>query len=440
MNAIGASILIVLIVVAMVSSRRYALIAMLAGVLYLTQSVAIDLLGFNMFAIRFLEIACFLRVMARREFRLSSLNGIDRLFLLLYSYTTIIFLMRSSANQAFAIGVAVDSLFCYFAFRGLITDMDDFRWFLRATVVLLIPFVCLLFIEMRTGQNPFSLLGAVLPNMIREDRVRCIGSLRHPSLMGSLGGSLLPLYIGLGLSRNDRLYAIVGILLCLAIVWFSNSGGPTTFAVVGVLGWLLWFYRHRMRTFRRTVVIGLIGLALIMKAPVWYLPTHFSFGGDAWHRSYLVDVAVRHLHEWWLWGMPVSNTSKWFAYQFNVGAGEQADITNQFISFGLNAGLMAIVLFVWLLARTYQSLGRKLETVRWASTTPSETEHLLWGLGVMLAGHISNFFAICYFDQFYVIWFMQLALISNLAHESACSFASTAITIPGLPSNSYHTR
>jgi len=430
MNTISASILIFLIAVVVTAPRRWALLGMSTGVLYLTQWTSVDVVGFHLFPVRFLEMAGFIRVMARHEFAFSGLNKIDRLFLLFYSYLITVFLLRAHGGFAYILGLAVDATFCYLTFRGLIKDMDDFSWFLRALVVILVPYVCLLFVEMRTAHNPFSILGGQFSaDSFRSGRPRCIGSFRHPSLMGSLGASFLPSYIGLSFSKSNRLHAIVGIILSLAIVGLSNSGGPASFACLGILGWVLWIYRDRMRVVRRLGAAGIIGLALVMKAPIWYLPTHFSFGGDAWHRSYLIDVAMHHILEWWFWGMPMSKTANWFPY--NLANNDQADITNQYISFGLTAGLMAIVLFVWLLVRAFQSLGEKLAEVRSASPRPAESEYLLWGLGVMLTGHISNFFAITYFDQFYVIWFMQLAFISSLTHEYDYVPAMEYKAVPG---------
>lgn len=419
MNGLSISILICTIGIVLFAPRRWALLGMVAGVLYLTQWASVDIAGFNMFPMRFLEIAGFVRVMSRREFLCSKLNEMDRLFIVVYVFTTAVFLLRSNEGHAYQIGLFVDAALCYFTFRGLAEGIDDFRWFLHAFAILLIPYVALLFIEMRTGQNPFVHLagGEATVNVLREGRARCHGSFRHPSLMGSLGASFLPLYIGLCFSKSNRARAITGVILCLVIVWLSNSGGPLGFAAFGVLGWSLWPWRDRMRLVRRSIVILTIALALAMKAPIWYLPARFSFGGDAWHRSYLIEVAIQHLREWWLWGMPISKTAAWFPYELQVGAGSQADITNQFISFGLSAGLLAIVLFIWLLVRAFQSLGKALAAVRLASARTSASEYLLWGLGSMLAGHIANFIAITYFDHFYVIWFMQLAFISTLTYE-----------------------
>lgn len=432
MNALGASILIVLVAVVLLASRRWALVAMALGVLYLTEAQAVDMLGFNMFAVRFLEIAGFARVMARREFSLSNMNEIDRLFITLYLFTTVVFLLRSNEGQAYTIGIAVDAFLCYFTFRGLIEGIEDFRWFLCAFIVLLVPYLALLIIEYATGHSPFEIMNLTSRvGWVRGDRFRCFGSFRHPSLLGSLGASFLPLYIGLCFSKSNRTFAISGIVLCLGIVWVSNSGGPLNFAIFGVLSWLVWPWRDRMRHVRRAILVATVVLALVMKAPIWYLPTHFSFGGDAWHRSYLIDVTIKHLHEWWLWGMPVSKTSDWFPYTLPING--TADITNVFIGFGLSAGLVAIVLLIWLLVAAFRSLGKELAELRTTSLRPSESEYLLWGLGAMLVGHIVNFIAITYFDQFYVIWFMQLAFISALTHHRYCCTPSSAVPISTQP-------
>src|SRR5580692_5273507 len=120
MNFLGASILIILIGVVLGASRRVALLGMMAGVLYLTEGQQLPVLGLNFFACRFLELAGFIRVMSRREFSFSNLNKIDHALIWLYSFATIVFVLRSPDGQAYAIGVAGDAFLCYFTFRGLI--------------------------------------------------------------------------------------------------------------------------------------------------------------------------------------------------------------------------------------------------------------------------------------------------------------------------------
>jgi hypothetical protein len=418
MNPIGASILAVLAFVVLLAPRQWAVLAMMAGVLYLTQAQAVDVLGFNLYAVRFLELAGCIRVMARREFSFLRLNRIDQGLLLLYSYTAIVYSLWAADGRSYVIGNAVDAFLCYFTFRGLIREMEDFRWFLRAFVLLLAPFVALILLEAMTRHNPFSFLGDTY-DWVRGDRFRCVGSFRHPDLLGTLGASFLPLYIGLTFARRDRWFALIGIGLCLVIVWASNSGGPLGAAAFGLVGWAFWTVRTKMREVRWGIVGGIALTALVMKAPIWYLIARISdiTGGSGWHRSYLIDMAFQHLDKWWLAGMPITDTRDWFPYILITTGG--ADITNQFLSFGLNAGLGAIALFILLLTRAFSGLGEALASVRSNCRKPSETEFLLWGFGVMLLVHIVNWFGITYFDQIHVVWFMQLATISGLSETRA---------------------
>jgi hypothetical protein len=317
---------------------------------------------------------------------------------------------------AFQVGATMDALLCYFTFRGLMNEVEEFRWFLRAFLVLLVPYAALVLIESVTKHNPFSVIGGSIEfGWLREGRLRCQGSFRHPSLLGTLGAVFFPLYIGLGFARRDRWRAGFGIVCCLVIVWTSNSGGPLSAAAMGVVGWLFWRIRTEMRKVRWAIV-GLIALAaLLMKAPVWYLLARMSSitGGDGWHRSFLFEVSFNHFSQWWFAGIPLKDTSGWFPYDLATTGG--ADVTNQFIAFGFTAGLMGLVLFIVLLKRAFSSLGKALQSVRFNSEGTSETELLLWGMGVMLVVHIVNWFGISYWDQTYVIWFMQLAAVAGLS-------------------------
>ena len=389
---------------------------MMAGVLYLTEQQAIVVLGLNVTPMRLLEVIGIARVTVRREFSISNVNMIDRGVLMFYGYTTLVFLMRSSVGQAETVGSMVDATFCYFTFRGLIRNVDELKWFLRVFVIVLAPYVALLSIEMLTRENPFGLLGARTWNFeLRSGRIRCMGSFRHPALLGTLGACLLPLYIGLVLTKHNRIRAFGGIGLCLGIVFLSNSGGPLSGAAMGVVGWLFWIARTKMFIVRRILAGTFVLLALVMKAPIWYLPARVSLlsGGGGWHRSYLLDMAFQHLGLWWFAGMGIDETRDWFVYALEATGA--ADITNNYLAFGFKAGLLAIALFIVLLIRAFRALGQGLAVVRHTVPRPMETEYLLWGLGCALLVHIVTWFGITYFDQIYVVWLMQLAAISCIS-------------------------
>jgi hypothetical protein len=217
------------------------------------------------------------------------------------------------------------------------------------------------------------------------------------------------------LAKVDRWHASVGVVFCLAIVYLSNSGAPVGAAAFGTVAWGLWLIRDRMKLFRIGVVTALVALALVMKAPIWYLMDRASSvtGGAGWHRSYLIDVAYRHLGQWWLAGMPLSATQEWFPYTLRATGG--ADITNHYLVFGLDAGLVAMALLIALVVKAYSDLGKAMAVARRCGRRLRECELVLWGLGSMLTVHMLNWLAISYYDQFYVIWFLHLAIIRTLS-------------------------
>jgi hypothetical protein len=438
MNTLGISILTVVVATVLFASKRWALMAFIAGVLFLTQAQQVEMAGFNMYAVRFVELAGFARVTARRELTLSQLNSLDRTLILLYVYTVSVFVLRSSDERVYQIGTAVDALLSYFAFRALIDDRESFRWALRVLALVLIPYTILVVVETVTSYNPFSAIGGVEleragDRWFRDGRLRATGSFGHPSLMGTLGGSFLPLYIGLWLYGKERAVASLGVILCIVIVWASNSGGPATCAVAAGVGWMLWGMRDNMHWVRYGFVFLVALLAALMKAPVWYLLARLSSvsGGDGWHRAALLDVAFQNVDKWWLAGMPLLDTSTWLPYtNTNTGA---VDMTNHFLVFGITAGVGAILLMVTLIVRAFGRVGMAVATVRDAAKDERQMQYIYWGLGVTVWVHVANWFSITYWDQIHVVWFMHLAMISGLTDEAIRRHNLCAPTAGSLP-------
>lgn len=411
MNLLGFLILTVVLYLVLTGSRRRALLGMMVGILYLTQSQQITLGGFNIFAFRIVELATFIRVLSRREFSFGQATRIDKALLTFVIYTVVVFILRWGDGIAYRIGWGTDAILSYFAFRGLIHSREDLHWFLRALLVLLIPYALLLLYESYARNNYFTLIGGRGSSMslLREGRMRACGSFRHPSLTGTLGASFLPLYLALLSEHQFRKQAIIGILTCLGIVWASNSGGPLSAAAVAIVGWMFWKVRKQMRFIRWFSLVLLILLALMMKAPVWYLIARISTvtGGDGYHRSRLMEQGFNSLGQWGLAGMPIERTQHWFPYFLHTTGG--ADITNQYLAYGITSGLGAMLLFFWLLILAFKALGRALQDYR-----DRVEEPLIWGAGVVVFVHMFNWLGINYFDQFYAVWYCQLAAVVAL--------------------------
>jgi hypothetical protein len=414
MSGLASTILLLLIAIILFGSRRLALLASAAGILYLTQGEQIIIFGFNLYAFRLILIFGLLRVLTRHEFKFSQINKIDKIYIFLYLYTTFVFLLRSNDGISYQIGVAVDAIIAYFFFRGLIVNMDDFKWFLSRFVFLLIPFFAIVLIERFTLVNLFKFVGAnaVIDNF-RDGIPRCTGSFRHAILLGSFGAAFLPLYIGYFLSKTNNNAALLGSSICLGIIWLSNSGGPVASAMTGFIGWSFWFLRKKMRLVRKIIFFTIIVIAIFMNAPIWYLPAKIgSFtGGSGWHRSYLIDMAIQNFSEWWQFGIAIEKTESWFPYVIHTGG---ADITNEFLSFGISAGIVSVIIFITLLVKCFKTIGSCLSHRQWENNCSSD-KYLIWGLGVTLLVHISNWFGVGYFDQIKYVWYIHIAAISMLS-------------------------
>jgi hypothetical protein len=435
MNVIGGSILSLLLVLVFFAPPRWALVGVFGGVLYMTLGQSIDIAGLNIFPTRILTLVAFVRVLMRGEWSIAMLNGIDNILILTFFYQTAVFILNGNGSPINMIGQFVDVTLAYFTGRGLLRSFDDLEWLLRALTFMLLPYVVLLYIESSTGNNPFATIGGGNFHDMRNGRPRCIGSFVHASILGTFGGSFMPLFIALSLRRKSRVIGILGMLLCLAIVLFSNSGGPAACLMLAIVGWLFWFLRSKMSIVRTSTFWALVVLGFVMKAPIWYLPTKMSAitGGDGWHRSYLMDVAFRNLDRWWLAGISVLETKDWFPYVVSTGG---ADLINYYLGFGIAAGIGATGLFCYLLVHAFSCLGKALATVRRKDSWRPDKEIMLWALGVVLTIHVFNWFGIVYFDQYNVVFFMQLAAISTLSHKCIKGQKTTATQETGLTCSS----
>lgn len=431
MNGLGMTITGIGVAGILFGSRRWALLSATGGILYLTIAQGIVIAGFSVYAFRILSVALFLRALCRKELP-RALQPMDRMVLAAYACFVIVFLLRVQPDEgghAYQIGVAVDAFLWYFGLRSLVRSIDDLSWLLRGLVFLLAPYAGLVVIETVTTQNPFALIGGVElahagDTWFRDERLRALGSFGHPSLLGTVAATFLALYVALWVAGISRAMTAAGVILCLVIVWATNSGGPQGCVGFVIVGWFTWYLRRHMRAVRISLVLTLLVTAMAMTAPIWYLLAKISAltGGDGFHRAALLDIAFQNLDKWWLAGMPTIETSAWLPYTNTVTGG--VDMTNNFLVFGVSSGLATMGLLIALVVQTFKSIGRSLWAARDAGLTTQEL--VLWGIGVMHATHVFNWFSITYWDQSNLIWLLHLAIAGSLAQSTSEPLASPA--------------
>jgi len=416
MSGIGIILTIVFCFAVFSLPRCYAALAFVGAALYITQGQLAEIGGISFTAIRFVEVSAAIRVFAKREIFSIRMTPPDRWFLIFFITYVVTFHIRAGKLDTYNVGIAVDGCLVYFTFRALIQTKEDFILFIQRVAILLIPFSLLMIKESISGKNIFSLMGDVPEVPVwRNGYYRCQGSFRHAITAGTVGATFLSIFFGLILQKKSFLIALLGVAACIIIVITSHSSGPLLAAIVACASWGCWVYREHMKWVRRGIVAAVIGLNLMMTAPVWYIFDRISgvIGGDGWHRSNLIDKFIRNISEWWLFGMPIEKTSDWAATVTKYGS---VDVTNYYISTGLGGGLVSIIFLICMFVAFFRYVGLGLKYFREQVPDSKSIEALLWGAGSAICVHAVNLTAVIYFDQVYVIWYLHLAMAVSLAN------------------------
>lgn len=396
--------------------RKWAAAPLLVGVCYLVLSQGIAIGPFNFFAIRILILVGFIRVLVRHERLLHGLNSMDWLMLGWAAWALAASVFRESPAETFVsnLGLAGNACGVYFLLRIFITSPEDVRGLCRIVSILLVPIAIEMIYEQLTAHNLFSILGGDPYVPFREGRLRARGPFAHPILAGTVGAVFLPMVLSLW--RTHRKTAIVGFTACGAMVVASASSGPLVSAFCALVALYLWRYREHMRALRWGAVFAYLGLAIVMKAPVYFLIARIDLAGGStgWHRAQLIDSALRRLPEWWLAG--TDYTRHWMPTGVSWSE-SHTDITNHYILLGVDGGLLLTVLFIAILWKGFSMVG---EAVRRSSD--SVEGRFCWAIGASLFAHAATMISVSYFDQSFVVLYLTLAAAAAVyghAHQAS---------------------
>ena len=385
---------------------KSVLAPLLLSIFLIPKGQVIVLSGVHLNVYRIILLAGLARwVISRRSSPLAGgFNSIDRMFALAALSFFIVFSLQYMATQALikALGDLLDSLAGYFVLRFLIRDRESVREAIKVfALIALIVGICMLN-EQRTGVNVFGLLGGTLSvSETRNGAIRSMGPFLHSIPAGAFGATLVPLFIWLWSDSKSRILTALGLLGATAMVVTCHSSTVLGCYVASIFGLCVWPLRNQMRVIRYGLLIMVISLHLIMKGPVWSLLEHIDLTGSSenFHRYQLVDTFIRHFDEWWLLGTQNNGSWGW----------EMADTSNEYVTYGVGGGLLALVLFIALISRCLGRLGTKRNI---AAGNRGE-EWFFWCLGSAMFAHLVVFIGIDYFDQMLFAWFALLAIIST---------------------------
>lgn len=438
-NPAACAMLVVMVGLIWALPRRYAICPLLIiiCVMPLGQRLVLFDLHFQFFRLVLLLGA--VRVFIKGEMARLALNRTDKMFMWWAVLTVLLGTMAKPSSELFInrAGDAYNALGSYFFVRCVLVDFEDIVISVRALAWLSLPVAVLMVVEKTTGHNLLSVFGGVPEiTMVREGHLRCQGAFRHPILAGCFGAAQIPLFMGLWFYRQEgRWLAVAAMASAIVIAVTASSSGALMAVLAAMVGLGLWRWRGYMRVLRWGTVLVILGLALVMQAPVWYLFAKLSAvtGGSGWHRAYLIDQTIAHFDEWWLFG--TTYTAHWGPGGQVIAADpNMMDITNHYVMEAVKGGVVKLGLFLAIIIRSFGSVGRRLH----AEEAQSPARFLVWALGVSLFVHCLSFLSIPYFDQSIVVWYWLLAAISGMdlvpgARNAPARLAEQGSEGPGSP-------
>jgi hypothetical protein len=413
--------------------RRFAFCPLLILTCLMPLGQELVLLGLHFPLFRVVLLVGILRVLFRGEAAQLRWTPLDKIFAWWVLVSVVFGTMSKPSMELFVnrMGDAYTAVGSYFFFRCVIADFEDIVTSVRTLAWVSLPLAALMLVENNTGHNPFAALGGVPAfSAIREGHVRCQGAFRHAILAGTFGATLIPLCVALWFYRPQyRRLTIAALIASLVITITARSSGALLALLAGVGGLMFWKWRQSLRLIRRGVVVAILGLALAMNAPVWFLLAKLSSvsGGGGWHRAWLIDQAVRHFDEWWLFG--TTYTASWGPAGEVIAADpNMMDITNHYVMEGVKGGMLKLGLFLVIIIVCFKGIGQKLRTE--AAASPSG--FLIWALGVTLFAHCLSFISVTYFDQIIVIWYWLLAAVCLAIYSPSKSYAPVPVAGEGV--------
>ena len=166
--------------------------------------------------------------------------------------------------------------------------------------------------------------------------------------------------------------------------------------------------------FLPVLLLTVVSLHLMMKAPVWHLISRLGTaeGSTSHFRFQMIDAFIRNVDEWIIAG--TNSTAHWFW-------GGQ-DIVNQFVYLGVRGGAVSLALFLTLVIIIIRQLSNQFELYQ-KSNTPDRW--MIWAFMASICSTLITFNGVSYFAQIeiqlYLIIFGAQALMRDISLNKTLS-------------------
>jgi hypothetical protein len=402
--------------------KKWALVPFVLVAPIIPPGQFLEIGAFHFYVSRLMLLFLWIRVLARREYKGTETNKIDKLMMAQFFFGMVAYVaLRGGSSTALVnrLGWVFDGISIYFLMRWMIRDYQTWIRVIAAFAIICAVIAVPMVQEYRSHVNPFHVLGGVdQTGEIRDGKYRSQGPFGHSILAGVFAANLVPLFISLGwIPKPKGMIRLIGLLAAVVIVITSSSSTPFMSMVIGIVSLVLWRMRTKMKLLRRGMVLALVVCQLFMSNPIWAIVAKFKvFGGSTgYYRFYLIDNYIRRFSEWWLLG--IKSTAVW-------GRGLW-DVTVTYVRVGVDGGFLGLVLFMSIIVMCYKQIGRLVKSL----PEGANEAKCVWALGAALTAHLAAFFGVNYWDQNVVPWYMLLAVIAG----SSEIFAVEGTPIPEQP-------
>ena len=412
LHPVGVTVLLCLMVATFLLPRRHSAVplVLIGSLMSCAQRIMVGSLNFPF--LRLLLVVAVLRMLMRSEYRGVRLTGLDALIVIFAFLKIFVFVLyyQSFSALIFIVGTVSDPLFCYIFFRCFLRTWDDFQSLILSFALASLPVALAFAIENSTRQNLFSFLGGVPAfTEIREGKLRCQGPYPHPIMAGCYWAAVLPAIAARWYSPDlSKTLTILATLSAAFIVVLTSSSTPLMALIFILVGVAMFPLRLHMQNVRWALLGLIIVLQFSMKANIWSLIARVNImgGSTGWHRYNLMEQAYLRFSEWGLLG--TNSTEHW-------GFGLR-DVTNQYILEGVRGGFISMVLYIAIIAVSFQRIGKLNKQAIAEGNFPNLINS--WSIGVMLFVHITSFLAVSYFGQIINLYWMTIAAAGSLSNES----------------------
>jgi len=420
MQGVTLTIAVILSVLTLTMKPRHALVVYLTGLLWYPSYLAISIGTIDIMVGRMVGGVLLLRCLSndriRSKFTWSRLDTFVAYSMIVY--VGVVLLTRptfsSLENRG---GFIMDTWLAYMIARFIITDRTELVSVIKCTSIVLIPLAALGCMEAVTGWQPFVPLRSFRPwnpttgevaGAMRWGFTRAVGPFSHPILFGGGFAMFLPLVYYLRHEKNRwRRLAYPLSAVTIAGALSSMSSGPWIMVMVIIFCLAMERYKHWTKPIIIFFIFSCVFIEIFSNRTFYHVIFSYGsmLGGAGWHRAQLIDVAIRHIGEWWLAGY--GGRDPGWGHYFGMG---HTDVTNEFILAGVKYGIAGIIALCAVLVVAFRGLMAASK-----KTTHPAMKSLYWSLGTVLFSVTITWMSVSFFGQLMPLFYCMLGIIGSMS-------------------------